>query len=484
MATFGLLGIGLGSRPITDNSMLLHLRTGLEIARGLGIPRRDPYTYTAGGERWVVQSWLPELTYGWLQRLGGGWVVVEQAVLLGALAWLMARLASAGTPTRTLVAAGIAVGVGASTWDPRPLLFGLVLFAVLVTVVEAGMSPWWLLPVGWVWVNSHGSFPLAVVWLATRLVGEWLDRRSRLTALPSLRPAMLLVAGMLLGGIASPIGPSLLTFPLTIAGKASSFRNVVEWQSPALDERANWLVLVSLVASVLVLVSARRRVPWTHALPCTAFLGLALSAQRNLGPLAIVLAPALGHALAPSRGANPSQKEVSAPRTGGFVTALLAGVLAALALVFFITAAAGPAVSTRAYPEAAATWLDEHGYLEADRRVAHPDLVGNYLEYRYGRNVKVFIDDRVDMFPTCVVEDALTLLRARAGALDVLDRWKVDAVVWGKDAGPVELLRESEHWRQAFADRRWVVFVRTSARPAAEMGRAAYSAGDQNGRCS
>ena len=63
--------------------MLTHLRTGIDMARGLGIPRMDPYSFTAPGHAWVVQSWLPEWTYGWAYRLGGfRLVLLEQALLI------------------------------------------------------------------------------------------------------------------------------------------------------------------------------------------------------------------------------------------------------------------------------------------------------------------------------------------------------------------------------------------------------------------
>src|SRR5947208_11639261 len=156
--------------------MLTHLRTGIDMVAGDGIPRADPYSYTARGASWVVQSWLPEWTYGWLHRFGGfRLVLLEQAALMAALTWLIIRLARSGTPLRTALAAGLAVGIGAPFWSPRPLLFGLLCMALTVTVVERRRSPWLLVPIVWLWVNSHGSFPLGAVWLGAKAIGEWLD---------------------------------------------------------------------------------------------------------------------------------------------------------------------------------------------------------------------------------------------------------------------------------------------------------------------
>ena len=161
IATLALFGFRVGARPIHDNSTLAHLRTGLDMAHGHGIPRRDPYSYTALGHRWIVQSWLPEWTYGWAWRLGGGHLLVlEQGLLTAALACLIAYLARAGSGVRTAAAAAVAVWAGANYWSPRPLLFGLLFFGLTILIVERRRSPWWLIPVVWLWVNSHGSFPL------------------------------------------------------------------------------------------------------------------------------------------------------------------------------------------------------------------------------------------------------------------------------------------------------------------------------------
>ena len=61
----------------------------------------------------MVQSWLPEWTYGWADRLGGFRLVVfEQAVLTALLAWLVVRLVRAGSPLRTAFGGLIVVGLG------------------------------------------------------------------------------------------------------------------------------------------------------------------------------------------------------------------------------------------------------------------------------------------------------------------------------------------------------------------------------------
>ena len=226
IATVVLFGFRLGARPIGDNSMFVHLRTGIDMARTGAIPRTDPYSFTALGHRWVVQSWLPEWTYGWVYRIGDlHLVVIEQAVLMAVLALVIARLARAGTPLRSALAASVAVGMGAAYWVPRPLLFGLLAMALTILIVERRWSPWWLVPLLWIWVSSHGSFILAPAWLGARALGETFDRR----ALP--KDSMRYLGGMAAGlavSMLNPLGPRLLTFPLAVGEKQRIFKTIVE----------------------------------------------------------------------------------------------------------------------------------------------------------------------------------------------------------------------------------------------------------------
>jgi hypothetical protein len=440
--------MGIRHTPIIDNSMFVHLRTGIEIAAGHGIPRVDPYSFTAHGHHWVVQSWLPSWTYGMLTRhLGLGWVALEQGLIVAAIAWLVARLARTGSAVRTVAAAGIAVGAGAAYWAPRPLLFGLLALALTITVVERRANPWWLVPVVWFWANSHGSFPLGALWLGAVAFGEALDGRAWPVA--TTRYIRAFVVG--LGAAAlNPIGPRLLWFPFTVGERRSVFRTVVEWRSPDFQRSAGLFTLVFVALALVVLF--RTRVLWRDAVPVVVFLALGLLAMRNLAPMAIVLAPALGRAL------RPEQADAQAAPLP--INAVIAGLLVAVFIAWSAGAAAGPGVRTTAYPVAAVTWLDHHGYVGRRHRVAAQDAVGCYVILRYGTRANVFIDDRVDMYPVTVSEDYAKLLNGTPGARQVLDRWHIDAVLWERDHALVEVLRASQRWRTAFSRGEWVVLVR------------------------
>ncbi|HEX2191963.1 MAG TPA: hypothetical protein VHH09_02115 [Acidimicrobiales bacterium] len=458
VAALVLFGFRLGVRAIGDNSMFTHLRTGAEMVGGRGIPRTDPYSFTAAGRSWVVQSWLPEWTYGWADRLGGfRLVVLEQALLCALLALVIVRLARAGSPLRTALAGGVAIGAGAGFWSPRPLLFGLLCMALLLTVVERRRSPWLLVPLVWLWVQSHGSFPLGLAWLGARAVGEWLDWR----AWPD--DAMRYVGGFVAGlavSVVNPLGARLLVFPFTLAEKRSAFSAIVEWRSPDFQTAEGRFSLVFLVVALALLL--RVRLSWRDLVPVVVFFGAALVAMRNLPVAAIVLAPVLGRALRRPEGAAPRRRPGAAlppPTRLRLNRALLATIVAAF-LVFGASIWIGDPLRLSPYPEQAVTFMDRAGLLRSPHRVAHQDFVGNYLTLRYGRRVKVFVDDRYDMFPASVSADYRTLLGGREDSARVLSRHRIDVVVWEKDLALANILRAGAGWKQIYRDERWVVYQR------------------------
>jgi len=452
VAVLVLLGFRLGVLPIKDNSMFTHLRTGIDIAAGDGIPRADPYSYTARGTDWVVQSWLPEWSYGWLYRLADmRLVVLEQAALIALLAWLVARLARAGSPVRTAASSTLAVGLGAAYWSPRPLLFGLICMALTVTVVERRRTPWLLVPIVWLWVNSHGSFPLGLVWLGTRAAGEWLDWKDR------PRETARYLWGFLAGlgaAILNPLGARLLLFPLTLGEKRTVFDTIREWQSPNFHAAANRVALVLLI--VIVVLLFRARLTWRDAVPTMAFLIMSLYAVRNLPLLAIVVAPVLARILKRPESANPRPGPDERQLRLNRVMAISIGLLF---VVFGATVFTGDPLRTTRYPEQAASWLEENDLLGEPNRLVHQDFVGNYLELRYGRAAPVFIDDRVDMYPVELSRDYLRLLQGR-DVLDILDRYGITVALWEIERPLPEVLKLSADWQESYRDDRWLVFRR------------------------
>ena len=446
VATFALLGLRMGLRPLGDNSLFIHLRTGLDLVRTGHVPRRDPYSFTSAGDPWVVQSWLASAAYGVAERLGGfSGVRVLQGLLYALLAWLVARLVRTGSPWRTALAGTLAIGLGLVYWPPRPLAFGLIAMAATVLVVERRRPWWWLVPIVWVWVNAHGSFVLGLGWLVLVAVGDRLDLGRAERDRPEVLPW---IGGFALGLVVAcinPLGPRLLVFPLVVVSRREAFAHVAEWRSPSFQGAAGVFTLLCLVGVVVVV--ARSRPPWRDVVPLAGFLVAALAAQRNLPMAGVVAAPVLARCLGPGVAAAADRRPT--------VHLGIAGLLGALAVIFVARAATTPAFDLDGYPVRAAALL------EPGARVATTDIAAGYLILERGDAARVLMDDRVDLHPVRLAEDYVRLLDGKPDALDLLDRYGAEAVVWETDTAlHAQLAASGSGWRRVGVRDGWSVWVR------------------------
>jgi hypothetical protein len=465
-AGFAVWGMSIGLGQISDNSFFTHLATGRLIAGGAGIPRHDVYSFTARGEPWVVQSWLASVLYGWIDSWWGAQgirvLMGATTAFIAAMAWRLTRPAK--TLVGRIVIAGLVVGVGTAVWSPRPLLIGLALLTITLVAAEGDLPAWVMVPVFWVWVNTHGSFPLGLVALGTLWLGRRADASAkgtktgdRAAGATELRCLAFAAGGTLLGAI-NPLGPVLLTFPLHLLGKQSVLRNIIEWQSP--DFSVGWarLFLLQIVLAIVVLV---RRPSYRAAIPLVVFAAAALLGQRNIPVAGLVLVPGMARGLAGLGSIRGDQRSpVSA--------VVLVAVLVVGALVVQVTLAK-PAFDLRTYPERPVAWLDAHGLHRSDLPMATSDTTGNYLELVYGARARAFIDDRIDMYPTSVVDDYLVLEHGLPDWERVLDRRGVDLVLWDRANPLTALMAGSSRWRTLYQDADWTITCRRGV----ELGPAA-----------
>lgn len=434
----------IGLRPLADNSFFTHLATGRMILDAGSVPSTDPYTFTANGSDWLVQSWLASVLYASVERLGGAVglrvLMGVVAALLTALAWRLTRPAAAIVPR--LVIGVVFVVTGAELWSERPLMLGLVALACVMLAAEGALDARWLIPIGWAWVNVHGSFPLGLVYLAVLAAGTRLDGGAPAV---ELRALGWLTGGVLLGAV-SPLGPAVLTFPFELLQRQDVLRNVIEWQAPSFDSLSQRTFLVSLALVVVALV---RRPSYRAGLVVATFTAAALLGARNLTLTSLVFMPILAGAV---------------PRWGSLRSDVRTPIAAALALVALSAGALFATVrldqrdfELRGYPvDAVAFLLEQDIDLEA-HHLAAQDVVGNFLELVEGPGRRVFYDDRFDMFPSEVSEAHLALASAGPTVRTDLERYDVELVLWDRVSATGQRLLVDPAWRVLFTDEHWVL---------------------------
>jgi hypothetical protein len=243
------------------------------------------------------------------------------------------------------------------------------------------------------------------------------------------------LAGILLGGLANPVGPKLLWFPIAMLERSDILSNVKEWQSPSFD--VLWTRVFLLVVAVGI-VAIVRRPSYRSALPFVVFLAAALVAMRNINVALLALLPGVAGAMAGLGSIDSSERRPALRLAGGFLL---------VATPVLVVAACIPGdFDLRGYPTAAISELEERGLTGGGARVATQDYVGNFLELRYGRDAAAFIDDRYELHSRELAEDYTILHRGRPAWSDVLDRWEVDVVVWERDTALGALLLDSDQW--------------------------------------
>ena len=453
-----VLAARIGSARLSDNSFLTHLTTGRLIVAG-HFPSGDPYSFTAFGHPWVIQSWFASLLYGLADKFGGGTglrvLIMVVTIALALVLWRLSR--SAKTIVSRLVAVIPAFLVGTVTWGPRPLLFGLLAFALTFLILVEERDPRWLVPIMWVWVNTHGSFPMALLLILAMGVGAKLDGEN-ITHL--VRALKWCVIGILVGGI-NPVGPRILWFPLELLQKQSILSMMAEWKAPTFADLWQRLFLVAFLASMALIPRLRKNCRYRFVLPAIGFGAMGFMQIRNISIASIVMVVLIALELTNLGSMRSSQRRPA--------HTILAGCFVAAAVLVAASGLSEPAFELDPFPVAAVDWLSAHGRFGADHPLASRDIVGNYIEFRTVGRTRVFVDDRVDMFPAAVIHDEVTLLNGGPSWSRVLDRYRIDTVLWEKGTPLDVILGESHSWRRVYATPAgmhsksgWVIYERTT----------------------
>lgn len=446
----GIVGLRVGLDSLHDNSFFTHLATGRLILDSGSVPTADPYSFTAPGAPWTVQSWGASVLYAAIDQTVG---LVGIRLLVGALCaglavgvWKLTAPAQ-GLVGRLAIAVPV-VAIGSGLWVERPLIFGLALLVAVLFAVEDRLDPRWLVPIMWVWVNVHGSFPLGLAAIGAYGLGRALDRERPTVELRAFAWAAL---GTLLGGLLSPVGPKLLTFPLDLLARREAFSQIVEWQPPTWAEPAELFFAVQLAIAVgLVLLRGRR---WRNVVPVVLFAAMSLQATRNIAQASLIMVPAMA-AAAHGLGAIDSERRLPILRP-------IRAVLVALGIVVLGAGLAMPDTNLVDYPVESVAWMREEGLLDREDRVVSRDFVGNYLEVRYGpEKVQTYIDDRVDMFPIEVIADYTTLIDPDGDYAPVLERADATAVLWDRDSDLGRWLEDPANgWQVVHREPQWLVAI-------------------------
>lgn len=489
IAFFAVALLPRSTWPLIDPDVWWHIRAGKEVLQTGRVPAAETWSLTAFGQPWTSQDWLSNVLLAAGSRLGDwGWTLlslVAALIVVAAFAvlWSAVRLRDrdAGWFGRViwfsvaLLLAGPVLGVRVQVVDL--LLAAVVLWLLWRFMIDRQRRWPALLPlVAVAWVNLHAGWVLLFLFGGAVVVGEIVDRLLRRGVSPnplSLRQLGWLAACLATsagGLVLNPNGIGIYAYPAYTAGIGALADFVGEWQRASLDNLFGWLLLGFVLLGVVpTLMLARRTIRTADALILIGVTAMSVIAIRFLlitGPIgaAIVtvhLAPALARTSLGRRTSTVLDR-LASPRTGRLATInlVLAGLLVILGCgIAFMRAmpASQHEEIGREFPVDAVRWLATH---DAGERIFNKYEWGGYLGLELP-DKPIFIDGRADVYGDGIIREYVHVIGVDDPAT-VLDRYRIDHVLY-QPGSPLALwLDESGGWVRAYVDREAAVWVRAA----------------------
>jgi hypothetical protein len=435
---------------IDDPDIWWHLRNAEYLLSHHQLPRQDLYSFTVAGHLWINHEWLAEIPYYLAWRAGGLLgiktlsLVLLESIFLGML-YLCWR--QSGNIKASALACCLAAFLGTVSFGPRTILFGYAYLVVLLIILERfrrqGRAPLWLIPpLFCLWINTHGSWSLGlivfgVIVAAGLLEGRWGRVEAERWTPSQLRKLVVTSLASVGALFVNPHGYNLVLYPFDLAFRQKlNIAHVMEWVSVDFHDVRGKIVLALLIG--LLLAALLRDQRWN-----LAELGLVLFALysgltyiRFLFLLGIVAAPLLAKIL---DFVPPYRPEIDKP----LLNALFMGVMVTGMARYYPTTPALERSVAEHYPTEILPFLRSH---EPKGPMLNEYLWGGYLGWN-DRNLKVFIDSRVDMFEYAgVLQDYLDLL-ALNKPQSILDKYQIRYVLFPPSQPLTYALEHDRGWK-------------------------------------
>ena len=418
--------------PVRDNSYLWHVRAGTVQLDQVAVLTSDPFSFTANGAAWRTQSWLADLLYGWGDRLWG-LSVVTPLVLIGA-ALLVATIALrvhrvSPSPIATALGTVWIMWLTIGYFTPRPVLFSLMLFGLLLLAADTPKLRWSLAPLMWLWASVHGGFVVGLGYL----VLDGLRRRDRARIAD--------VIGATAVTVLTAHGWGVWEIILKFFGSGQALDLIVEWLSPDFIGIEHFPFALGIVALIAGAIRGRllARDLWVIA----PFLLFAFTANRAVPIAALALGPYFtGSVMLPTRAPKASKATIFQGRLNAL---LIVSVFLLPALVPL-----GGGLDRELFAVEAISHL-------GPERTFHDDGVGGYLIYAEWPDRSVYIDDRAELYG----EGFVDFVQARAGHpvwREVIEEFQIRQALL-KVEDPLAQILSVAGWEERYRDERFVVLA-------------------------
>jgi hypothetical protein len=436
-----------------------HLRAGATILDTGAIPAVDRYTFTAAGLPWLDQQWGAQAILALTFR-AGGWhgLALLRAVAAGLTSFFVFRACRArgasGRAAALLTIAAFALSITNLAMRPQMLAYPLFA-ATLWIVVDRERHPtrlWIIPPVVMIWANLHGSFVLGPLMVGSAGLSDLVAHR------PGARRTLGLAVVTTLATLIGPFGPRVWAYALAI-GTSDQIRGAItEWAPTSTAALGGVLFLGSAAVVAGFLARRGEPTPWADLIWLGVAFAIALQAVRGVVWWGLT-APVIVAGLLPTRRrTHRSAKGVSTLNAAAIVT-----VIALVGIMAVHDPGYDPLIGTTArIRQASQRHVDAvRAAVPSGSRLFVAQPSASWFEFALP-SMPVFVDSRVEVFPERVWADYFAVAHGQDGWRDVLDRWRVDAVVTDLYTEDLrEQMADDPGWQEVYADRIGAVFVRS-----------------------
>jgi len=468
--------LSMGVELLNDGDTGWHIITGDTIVRTLKIPFADPYSHTLPGIPWTAHEWLAEVLMSLAHSLGGlTAVVIGTALIISLTFYLLYRYLVYIDVTPLAAALVTVLAASASTlhWLARPHVFSLPLTLAFIAALDSyrkGKSDRLIfLPLLMIfWVNVHGGYILGIMLLFLYLGGYIVmayfsteDRDDNLIKAKRIGKITLLV---LIAACLNPHGPLIFYFPFHLVGREYIMDNVQEWLSPNFHVHKTFELMAVLY--IIAFASSKRRPDIFEGSAALLLFHMSLYSARYIPLMALIVTPAaaprmvevLGRLYEWTSRLRPIEKiggriTRTAANTSRMETRFTPPFWVAVVSVVFIYMALSGRMDYRhkpdRFPVEAVNFIMEN-HIEGN--MFNNDGWGGYIIYRAYPDYKVFFDGRSDMYGVEFMKEYIKVARVNLGYEEVLDKYKVDWVLYNANSPLCLLLAETGNWKLVYAD--------------------------------
>jgi tetratricopeptide (TPR) repeat protein len=436
-----VLSFLIGFFKIYSSDIWWHIKTG-EIILSHGIPRTDPFSFTAIGNPWITHEWLAEIFLYMLYRVAGiAGLITFKGIISAAIAYILYHFGRVNkvSPAPTAATAIFAVAGMSYMIYARPHVFTFLFLAILTFFLfkpfrddrSFKIERWVFIPlIFWLWANSHAGFilGLGIYWVVVArevlLPGSG-DRTFTKRLTKSALPAILATLVCLL----NPNGFKIFTYTIMIAGNPAFKSKISEWVSPLFLGPDEWLARAILfIASALGLFAMIKHL---KKKPDVSIIILATAvsawfAMRNIQNFVIVLSFAL--LSIPSSGMRHRLKSSLTAKRNFSITAVFWIVLCFLLVRDYQknNGRLGYGLADGAFPVNAAEFLKKVGF---KGNIVNVLGDGGYLIWAGYPDWKVYIDGRLDVYGEALFDRYRETIQGGSDALGLFDKLDVGAAV-------------------------------------------------------